>query len=82
MTTTDTTNVATDGSTFQVKIKVSSTGVVTYEYNYQAPTVVAAFRFDSGDVVIPFWRFVEAADITTQASKLSGNGISILIFLV
>ena len=68
VTTTDTTNVATDGSTFQVKIKVSSTGVVTYEYNYQEPTVVAAFQFDSGDVVIPFWRFVEAADITTQAS--------------
>jgi hypothetical protein len=66
--TTDTTQTATDGSTIQLKIKVSSTGVVTYEYNYQTPTVVAAFTFDSGDVVIPFIRFVEAADITTQAS--------------
>lgn len=68
VTTTDTTDVATDGSVIQFKIKVSSTGVVTYEYNYEEPTVVAAFQFDSGDIVIPFIRFTEAADITTQAS--------------
>lgn len=68
VTTTDTTQTATDGATIQFKIKVSSTGVVTYEYNYAAPTVVAAFTFDSGDVVIPFIRFTEAADITTQAA--------------
>lgn len=66
--TTDTTNVAVDGATIQLKIKISSTGVVTYEYNYQTPVVVAAFQFDSNDVVIPFIRFTEAADITTQAS--------------
>ena len=66
--TTDSTQTATDGSIIQFKIKVSSTGVVTYEYNYAQPTVVAAFQFDSGDVVIPFIRSVEAADITTQAS--------------
>lgn len=70
VTTTDTTQVAVDGAVFQLKIKVSSTGVVTYEYNYAAPTVipVAAFQFDSGDVVIPFIRFTQAADITTQAA--------------
>lgn len=68
--TTDTTQIAVDGAVFQLKIKVSATGVVTYEYNYGAPTVipVAAFQFDSGDVVIPFIRFTEAADITTQAA--------------
>lgn len=68
--TTDTTQLAVDGTVFQVKIKVSSTGVVTYEFNYGAPTVipVAAFQFDSGDVVIPFIRFTEAADLTTQAA--------------
>ncbi len=66
--TTDTTQVAVDASTIQLKIKVSSTGVVTYEYNYQAPVVVAAFQFDSADVVIPFIRFTEAADISTYAS--------------
>lgn len=68
VTTTDTTQVALDGATVQFKIKVDATGLVTYEYNYQAPTVIAAFQFHSTDVVIPFIRFTEAADITTQAS--------------
>ncbi len=66
--TTDSTQTASDGVVFQVKIKVSSTGVVTYEFNYGVPTVVAAFTFDSGDYVIPFIRFTEAADLTTQAA--------------
>jgi hypothetical protein len=66
--TTDSTQTASDGVSFQVKIKVSSTGVVTYEYNYAQPTVVAAFTFDSGDYVIPFIRFTQAADLTTQAA--------------
>lgn len=66
--TTDSTQTASDGTAFQLKIMVSSTGVVTYQYNYATPTVVAAFTFDSGDVVIPFIRFTEAADITTQAA--------------
>lgn len=70
VTTTDTTNVAADGVAFQLAIYVSATGVVSYQYNYAAPTVlpVAAVQFDSGDVVIPFIRFTEAADITTQAA--------------
>lgn len=68
VTTTDTTNTVSDGSVFQVKIKVSASGVVTYEFNYGLPTVVAAFSFDAGDVVIPFIRFTEAADVTTQAA--------------
>lgn len=66
--TTDTTQTASDGVPFQLKIMVSALGVVTYQYNYATPTVVAAFTFDSGDVVIPFIRFTEAADITTQAA--------------
>ena len=66
--TTDTTQTAADGATIQFKIKVSAAGVVTYEYNYAAPTVVAAFTFTSGNVVIPFVRFTNAADVTTQAS--------------
>lgn len=63
--TTDSTQIATDASVIQLKVKVSSTGVVTYEYNYGTPTVVAAFTFDSGDIVIPFIRMVEASDIST-----------------
>lgn len=66
--TTDTTQTVSDGVAFQLGIKVSSTGVVTYQLNYQEPTVIAAFQFDPDDVVIPFIRFTEAADITTQAS--------------
>lgn len=66
--TTDSTQTASDGTAFQLKIMVSALGVVTYQYNYATPTVVAAFTFDSGDVVIPFVRFTEAADITTQAA--------------
>lgn len=66
--TTDTTQTVADGATIQLKIKVSATGVVTYELNYGAPTVVAAYTFTSGLAVIPFIRFTEAADITTQAA--------------
>jgi hypothetical protein len=70
VTTTDTTQIAVDATVFQVKIKVSSTGLVTYEYNYGTPTVipVAEFQFDTGDVVIPFIRFTQAVATTTQAS--------------
>ncbi|MDD3471519.1 MAG: hypothetical protein PHS86_01945 [Syntrophaceae bacterium] len=67
--TTDTTDVVSDGATFQVQINVSSTGVVTYQYNYEEPTVVAAFQFDSGDFVVPFIRFTQGTDVTTQASS-------------
>lgn len=66
--TTDTTQTATDGAVMQLSVAVSAAGAVTYQYNWAAPTVVAAFSFAAGTVVIPFIRFTEAADITTQAS--------------
>lgn len=65
---TDSTQVALDGVAFQVKVKVSSTGVVTYEFNYMVPTVVAAYTFAPNLVVVPFIRFTQAADLTTQAA--------------
>jgi hypothetical protein len=65
--TTDSTQIAVDTAVMQLKVKVSSTGVVTYEYNYQQPVVVAAFQFDTGDVVIPFIRLTQAADVDTYA---------------
>lgn len=68
VTTTDTTQNATDGAVMQLGVKVSASGAVTYLYNWAAPTVTAAFSFASSTVVIPFIRFTEAADITTQAS--------------
>lgn len=64
--TTDTTDTVADNDVVQLKISVSASGVVTYQLNYEEPTVVAAFTFDDADVVIPFIRFVEAADITTD----------------
>lgn len=66
--TTDSTQTASDGVVIQLKVKVSSTGVVTYEFNYAAPTVVAAYTFAANLVVVPFVRFTQAADLTTQAS--------------
>lgn len=66
--TTDTTQTATDGAILVLRINVSSTGVVTYQLNGSTPTVVAAFTFAVNTIVIPFIRFVEASDITTQAS--------------
>jgi hypothetical protein len=66
--TTDTTQTVADGATFRVSVKVSSTGVVTYLVNSAAPTVTAAYTFATALSVIPFVRFTEAADITTQAS--------------
>jgi hypothetical protein len=68
VTTTDTTQTAVDGAVMQLSVKVDAAGAVTYQYNWAAPTVVAAFSFAANTVVIPFIRFTEAADITTQAS--------------
>ena len=65
---TDSTQTIADATVFQVKVMVSSTGVVTYQYNYAAPTVVAAYTFATGTTVVPFIRFTEAADVTTYAS--------------
>jgi hypothetical protein len=66
--TTNTTQTIADATVLHLKVMVSSAGVVTYQVNYAAPTVTAAFTFDSGDVVVPFIRFTEAADVTTYAS--------------
>lgn len=66
--TTDSTQLAVDGTAFRVKINVSSAGVVTYQINSQAPTVVAAYTFANGLQIMPFIRFVQAADLTTSAS--------------
>lgn len=61
-TTTDTTLTDwADAATHILKVNVSMAGVVTYEYDGAEPTVVAAFTFDDGDVVIPFVHQVHAA---------------------
>lgn len=62
-TTTDTTDNWADGATKELKVKVSKTGVVTYEIDGVAPTTTAAFTFDNGEVVVPFMYFLNSADL-------------------
>jgi len=59
-TATDTTDTWLDTETKTLKVLVSAAGVVTYTIDGLAPTVTAAFTFDTGDVVIPFVRFLHA----------------------
>lgn len=65
---TDTTQTWADGETHTLTVLVSATGVVTYQVDWLPPTVVAAYTFTSGLTVIPFVRFTQAADVTSQAS--------------
>lgn len=62
-TTTDTTDNWADGETHTLKVRVSAAGVVTYEIDGAAPTTTAAFTFDDGDVVVPFFYFLHDTDV-------------------
>lgn len=62
-TTTDTTDTWADGATHELKVKVSAAGVVTYEIDGRAPTTTAAFTFDTGEVVVPFFYFLNDTDL-------------------
>lgn len=53
-----------DAATHILEVDVSMAGVVTYKYDGSEPTVVAAFTFDTGDVVIPFFHLVNNATKT------------------
>ena len=59
-TTTDTTNTWADAATKTLKVSVSAARAVTYLIDGVAPTVTAAFTFDSGEVVVPFFFFLQA----------------------
>jgi len=63
-TTTDTTDNWADGATHTLKVMVSDAGAVTYTIDGLAPTVTAAFTFDDGEVVVPFFYFLHAAAST------------------
>lgn len=78
-TTTDTTNNWADGETHDLKVIVSSAGVVTYKIDGAAPTTTAAFTFDNGEVVVPFMFFLHAADVAGAVELIEwecglGNG--------
>ena len=66
--TTDTTQVATNATMFQVTVLVDALGNVTYQINGQPPTVVAAYQFANGLNVMPFIRVTQSVTTTATAS--------------
>ena len=72
-TTTDTTSNWADGESHTLRVDVSATGVVNYKVDGVQPSTVAAFTFDDGEVVTPFWYFLNAAHlagaVTLQSVK-------------
>jgi hypothetical protein len=62
-TTTDTTQNWLDTEAHTLEIYVSKAGVVTYKIDGAAPSVTAAFTFDSGDTLIPFFYFLNDTDL-------------------
>jgi hypothetical protein len=60
---TDTTNTWADNATHELKVLVSSTGVVTYQIDNAAPTVTAAYTFTSALYVVPFMFFLHSSDV-------------------
>lgn len=62
-TTTDTTDNWADGETHELKVLVSSTGVVTYTIDNAAPTTTAAYTFTDALTVVPFFYFLHATDL-------------------
>jgi hypothetical protein len=61
--TTDTTNDWADLATHELEVRVSAAGVVTYKIDGVAPTTVAAFTFDDGEVVTPFFFMLNHTDL-------------------
>lgn len=61
--TTDTTNDWADLATHTLEVRVSGAGVVTFLIDGKAPTVTAAFTFADGEVVIPFFYFLNHTDL-------------------
>ena len=57
---TDTTDTWGDGDIMELKVVVSDAGVVTYQVDGAAPTVVAAFTFTDTIVVVPFVHYLHA----------------------
>lgn len=69
-TTTDTTNDWADAAIHELAVYVSAAGVVTYTIDGSAPTTTAAFTFDDGEVVVPFFYQLAAADPEAAAVEL------------
>lgn len=70
-TTTDTTDNWADDAAHTLEVYVSDAGVVTYKIDGTAPTVTAAFTFDTGEVVIPFLFFLNHTDLAGEVALQS-----------
>ena len=62
-TSTDTTKDWADGEIHTLEVRVSAAGVVTYLIDGMAPATTASFTFDDGEVVVPFFYFLNASDL-------------------
>jgi hypothetical protein len=60
---TDTTDNWADLATHELKVLVSSAGVVTYQIDGAAPTVTAIYSFTAATTVVPFIYFLNAGDL-------------------
>ncbi len=63
-TTTNTTDTLADATSMKFTVLVSAAGVVTYLIDGVAPSTIAAFTFDDGDLVIPFIQYLQGTDFT------------------
>ena len=68
--TTDTTANWADGEVHSLKVMVDKEGAVTYAIDGAAPSTTAAFSFDAGEVVTPFFHFLQASGAQTGALVL------------
>ena len=68
--TTDTTANWGDTEVHSLKVIVSKAGAVTYKIDGSAPSTTAAFSFDVGEVVTPFFHFLQASGAQTGALVL------------
>jgi len=64
-TTTDTTANWADGEVHSLKVLVGKDGAVTYKIDGAAPSTTAAFSFDIGEVVTPFFHQLQASGAQT-----------------
>lgn len=69
-TTTDTTDDWADTEQHTLEVRVDHAGAVTYLIDDAAPTVTAAFSFDSGEVLVPFMLVIQANAAQTGALTL------------
>lgn len=71
VTSTDTTDNATEGTYYTYCTYVSATGVVTYTVDNAAPTTTAAFTFVDGISVAPFITYLHTNDVAGEIDLTS-----------